>query len=145
MTAVPRRELLAYLVGAGVAGTILIGPYTGRAIITLLAPQSLPLTYVPFFLLPLLWGVWNWLRVRLCPPLGAGAWGAFLGFLLALGVNALLAAEGRWFTGALLLPLAIPALYYLLWAFIVGPLNEGLGVETDMAAPTAARSRDDGP
>jgi hypothetical protein len=145
VTTVPRRELLAYLIGAGVAGTILIGPYTGRAVVTLLAPQSLPLTYVPFFLLPLLWGVWNWLHVRLRLRLGAGGWGAYLGLLLALGVNALLAAEARWFTGALLLPIAIPALYYLLWAFIVGPLNEGLGVETDMAAPTAARSRDDGP
>ncbi|HYR95501.1 MAG TPA: hypothetical protein VEM57_02150, partial [Candidatus Binatus sp.] len=75
------------------------------------------------------WGLWNWLRVRLRPPVGIGAWGAVLGLLLAIAVNLLLAAEDRWFTGAVLLLVAVPAGYYLLWLFLIGPLNGGLGVE----------------
>jgi len=125
----PRRELLAYLIGAGIAGTILVGPYAGRAVVTSILPQFASFTYVPFFLLPLFWGAWNWLRIRARPRLGVGVWGAILGLVLALAVNLLLIAEGRWFTGALILPVTIPALYYLLWEFLVGPLNEGLGVE----------------
>jgi len=124
-----RAELLAYLIGAGVAGTLLVVPYTGRSIVTAIFPQLEPLTYVPFFLLPLVWGLWNWLRVRLRPPVGIGAWGAVLGLLLAIAVNLLLAAEARWFTGAVLLLVAVPAGYYLLWLFLIGPLNGGLGVE----------------
>ena len=57
-----RNELLAYLVGAGVAGTLLVGPYVGRSIIASLVPV---VPYVPFFLLPIVWGLWNWLYVRL--------------------------------------------------------------------------------
>ena len=125
----PRRQLLAYLIGAGVAGTILIGPYVGRPMVTAVFPQLKPLTNVPFFVLPLLWGVWNWLRIRLALRLGIGAWGAVLGLVLGFLANLLLLAEGLWFSAALFLPLTLPAGYYLLWMFLVGPLNEGLDVE----------------
>jgi hypothetical protein len=124
-----RAERLAYLIAAGVAGTLLVLPYTGRSILTTIYPQLVPLTYVPFFLLPLVWGLWNWLRVRVRPRLGIGAWGAVLGVLLAIVVNVVLVAENRWFTAATLLVVAIPAIYYLLWHFLIGPLNEALGVE----------------
>ena len=125
-----RAELLAYLIGAGVAGTLIIVPYTGRAVLTAIFPQLLPLTYVPFFLLPLTWGAWNWLRVRLWPRVGIGTWGAVLGFVLAIAVNGLLAAEGRWFSGLLFLVVTLPAGYYLLWLVLVGSLNEALRVES---------------
>jgi hypothetical protein len=126
---VPRRHLLAYLVGAGVAGTILVAPYLGRPFVTALFPQLKPLASVPFFVLPILWGVWNWLRIRLGARIGIGAWGAVLGVVLGLLANLLFLAEGLWFTGALFLIVTLPAGYYLLWTFLVGPLNEGLGVE----------------
>ena len=130
-----RGELLAYLIGAGVAGTLLIGPYTGRSVLAAVSPSFIPLTYVPFFLLPIAWGAWNWLRVRLRPRLGIGAWGALLGLQLAVAVNLFLLAEGRWFGGAVLLPVAVPALYYLLWLFVIGPLNDALGVAVEPPRP----------
>jgi hypothetical protein len=126
---VPRRELLAYLVGAGVAGTILVAPYVGRPFVIALFPELKPLAFVPFFVLPLFWGVWNWLRFRLGLQIGIGAWGAVLGFGLACLANGLFVAEGVWFPAVLLLLVTLPAGYWLLWTFLVGPLNEGLGVE----------------
>jgi len=126
---VPRRELLAYLGGAGIAGTLIVVPYVGRAIITTIAPQFGPLTYVPFFLLPIVWGVWNWVHVRRRLRIDIGAWGAILGLAIALLVNLLLFVEDRWFGGALLLPLTVPAGYYVLWTFLVGSLNEALGID----------------
>jgi hypothetical protein len=121
-----RTELLAYLVGAGVAGTLLVGPYTGRAVI---ASFVSVVPYVPFFLLPIVWGVWNWLHVRLGLRVDIGAWGALLGFVLGLAVDALFSARGTWFASAALLPVFLPVLYFLLWRFVVGALNEALGVE----------------
>jgi hypothetical protein len=126
---VPRRELLAYLVGAGVAGTILIAPYVGRPFVIALFPQLQPLAFVPFFVLPLLWGVWNWLRIRLRLRIGIGVWGAALGFGIACLANALFVAEGVWFAGVLFLLITLPAGYWLLWTFLVGPLNDGLNVD----------------
>src|SRR5262249_59837568 len=125
---VRRRDLLAYLIGAGVAGTVLVGPYTLRLSVASLVP-GLPLQQVPFFLLPILWGLWNLLWARRQPRLGIGAWGALLGFVAAVLVNLLFLAEGAWFPAAIVLPLLLPLVYYLLWLFAVGPLNEALGVE----------------
>lgn len=125
---IERRALLAYLVGAGVAGTVLVFPYVGQWVAATIAPDFHQLTYVPFFLLPLAWGLWNWLYVRRAPRAGIGVWGAILGVVLASGVNVLLLAEGRWFAGALLLPVTLPAVYYLVWLYAVGTLNEALGV-----------------
>jgi hypothetical protein len=129
-----RAELLAYLIGAGVAGTLIIAPYTGRSILTAIYPALIPLRYVPFFLLPLAWGLWNWLRVRRRLRIGIGAWGAVLGVLLAVAANVFLIVEERWFSAAALLIVALPAGYYLLWTFLVGPLNEALGVELNSPA-----------
>ena len=132
---VSRAGLLAYLIGAGVAGTLLIAPYTGRSVVMLLSPETASLVHVPFFLLPIAWGLWNWLRLRLRPRLGIGAWGALLGFLLAVVVNLLLLAEHRWFDGVILLPVALPFVYGVVWRLLVGPLNDALGVETYAMAP----------
>ncbi len=122
-----RSQLLAYLIGAGVAGTIIVLPFLGRALWSMVFPELLDI-YVPFFLLPLVWGLWNWLYVRLQPTLGIGAWGAVLGFILGLAINAFLCVTGQWFVVFAVLPVFVPGLYYLLWLFIVGPLNGALGV-----------------
>ena len=124
-----RNELLAYLIAAGVAGTLLIFPYTGAWIIPSLLPEFAVLRLFPFFLLPIAWGLWNWLHLRVGVGIGVGAWGAILGFLLAVGVNLLRYAQGQWFVGMILFPLVIPALYYVLWLFLIGPLNEVFGAE----------------
>ena len=126
---VRRRELLAYLIGAGVAGTVLVGPYALRMSVASVVP-GLPLQQVPFFLLPILWGLWNLLWARRQPRLGIGAWGALLGFFAALLVNLLFLVEGAWFPAAIALPVFLPVVYYLLWLLAIGPLNEALGVES---------------
>jgi len=93
------KQLLAYLIGAGAAGTILIFPYAGRAIWSTVFPKLLDI-HIPFFLLPLVWGLWNWLHHRLQLNLDIGIWGALLGFILGLAVNALLYAQDQWFLAA---------------------------------------------
>lgn len=122
-----RRSLLAYLIGAAVAGTLLFFPYAGRALIDRYAPL-IPLD-APFFLLPIAWGGWNLLRARLRPAVSPGAWGALLGLLLALGINLMFVLRGQWSGPLLLLGLWVPAVYAILWTFIVVPLNRALDVE----------------
>lgn len=126
---VRRRELLAYLIGAGVAGTLLVGPYAFRVVggAVFMPGQAVPI--VPVVLLPILWGLWNVLWARRHPRLSIGAWGAVLGFAGACGVNGYLWAAGLWFRAAVLLLVFLPVVYWLLWRLVVGPLNEALGVE----------------
>jgi hypothetical protein len=124
-----RNELLAYLIAAGVAGTLLVLPYTGAWIIPSVLPQFEVLRIIPFFLLPIAWGVWNWLYYRVRAGMGIGVWGAILGLLLAVGVNLLRYAHGQWFAGMVLFALVIPVLYYVLWLFVIGPLNDAFGLE----------------
>jgi hypothetical protein len=128
-----RRELLAYLIGAGVAGTILIVPFVLRdaALRFFLPGRSVPL--VPFFLLPVLWGLWNLVWARRQPPVGIGAWGAMLGFAAAVIVNVFLRAVDLWFPTAVLFVAFLPLVYYLLWHLVIGPLNDALGVEGERA------------
>jgi hypothetical protein len=126
---VRRRSLLAYLIGAGVAGTFLIGPYWLRFAVINLLPGGATIGNVPFFLLPIVWGLWNLLRVHRAPGIGIGAWGALLGFGLGIVVNLLFLVEGTWFRAAPFLPPFLALLYFLLFRLIVGPLNEALGVE----------------
>ena len=122
-----RRDLLAYFIGAGLGGTLLVGPYLLRSTVSQLVGGN-ALT-PPFFILPIAWGFWNVLWVRRQPALSIGAWGALLGVLLAAGMNVLAALHGDWFSAMLLLLIFVPGLYYLVWLFIVGSLNEALGVE----------------
>lgn len=123
-----RRELLAYVIGAAVAGTALVLPYAGRSLAAVAVPDLVAVN-VPFFLLPIAWGVWNWLWVRLEPPLPGAAWGALLGLAAAVGVNLLLALRGQWFPAVVLLGLWTPLVYAIAWAFIVVPLNRAFGAE----------------
>ena len=123
-----QRHLLAYLVGAGIAGTLLVGPYVLRTAVIQLLPAA-QVARPPFFLLPILWGVWNLLWVRLEPSIGIGGWGALLGVVAGLAVNLLFAVQGTWFRSALLLPVFVAVVYYLFWRLIVGPVNVALGVD----------------
>jgi len=131
MATVHRRELLAYLVGAGVAGTLLVAPYTLRVVADEIFLPGRGISLVPVVLLPIVWGLWNLLRVRRRLRVGAGTWGAMLGLLAAAGVNAYLRAAGAWFQAAALLVVFLPLLYWLLWRIVVGPLNRALGVDGD--------------
>jgi hypothetical protein len=55
-----QRSVVAYLVGAGIAGSLLFAPYLGRPFVTAGHPQLRELAYsLPFFLLPVPWGLWN--------------------------------------------------------------------------------------
>jgi hypothetical protein len=127
-----RQELLAYLVGAGVAGTLLVGPYVLRTAVVLWLPAA-EIARPPFFLLPIMWGLWNFLWVRVRPWSDIGLWGASLGIVGGLLVNLLFVAQRVWFPAALLLPFFLPFLYFLLWRLIVGPLNDALGVTGERA------------
>jgi len=129
---VRRRSLLAYLIGAGVAGTILIGPYGLRFAVINLLPGA-AIGNPPFFLLPVAWGLWNLLRAHWLPGIGIGAWGAMLGIAVGVAVNLLFLVQGTWFLAAPLLPPFLAVLYFLLFRLIVGPLNEALGVEEPRA------------
>ena len=126
-----RRDLLAYLVGAGVGGTLLIGPYGLRVAVIRLIPDAASVQ-PPFFLLPILWGIWNLLWGRRQPAMSVGRWGALLGLLAGVAVNLLFVAQGRWFRAAMLLPLFLALVYYLVWRIVIGPLNEALGVDGEL-------------
>lgn len=123
-----RRDLLAYVIGAAVAGTALMFPYAGRELLRSFVPLLVPLD-APFFLLPIAWGIWNVLWVRRGAPLPAPAWGALLGVLIAAGGNLLMAARGAWAASLLLLFLWVPTVYALGWTFVVVPLNRALEAE----------------
>ena len=131
---VSRRELLAYLIGAGVAGTILIGPYVLRAIAGEVYVPDRALPMAPIVVLPVVWGLWNLVWARRQPAIGVASWGAALGLGLACFINLTLAARGFWFRSALLTVPFLPLVYWLLWGFVVGPLNEALGVEGGVPA-----------
>ncbi|OGP50359.1 MAG: hypothetical protein A2Y79_11580 [Deltaproteobacteria bacterium RBG_13_43_22] len=122
-----RNKLMSYIIGAGVAGTIIVVPYVGLAFWRTVLPQIRDI-YVPFFLLPLVWGFWNWLYIRLHQPFDIGAWAALLGFILGLAGNVFLYANGQWFPGVLIAPVFGAAVYYLLWHLIIGPLNKAFDV-----------------
>ena len=128
---VRRRDLLAYLIGAGVAGTLLAAPYALRLAVIRVVAGATTMADVPFFLLPILWGLWNLLWARRQPAMGIGAWGALLGVVAGIAVNLFLVAVGTWFPVMMLLPAYLPVLYFLLFRLIIGPLNEALGVESE--------------
>jgi len=124
-----QQSVMAYLTGAGVAGTLLIGPFVGRPFVVQAFPKFRDLAYAfPFFLLPVAWGLWNWLYVRRQPHVAIGTWGTLLGVLLVLAANVLFLVEGRWIPALLLAFLTVPAGYYLLWSFVVGTVNELVGL-----------------
>lgn len=123
-----RRELQAYLIGAGVAGTALVIPYAGRSIASLVVPDW-DATNVPFYLLPIVWGFWNWLGVRREPPAPPWRRGVLLGLAVALGVTVIHVCRGHWFPALLLLFAWVPTIYAIAWTFVIAPLNRAFDVE----------------
>jgi hypothetical protein len=123
-----RRDLLAYVIGAAVAGTALLFPYTGRALLRVLWPTFVTLD-APFYLLPIAWGVWNVLWVRRGGHGSPARWGALLGLVIATAGNLLMAVQGAWAPTLLLLVAWVPVLYAFAWTFVVIPLNEALSVD----------------
>jgi hypothetical protein len=122
-----RNKVMAFIIGAGVAGTILVFPYTGLAFWKNVLPQIKDIN-IPLFLLPIIWGFWNWLYIRLDQPFSIGAWGVLLGLIVGIAVNILIYAEGQWFPYALIALVFAPAVYGLLWLLIIAPLNSELEV-----------------
>lgn len=121
------EKLAAYMVGAGVAGTLIILPYCGSAIFWARIPALRDL-YIPFFLLPLIWGLWNQLHVRLTKKPSIGVWGLILGFIVSLVITPYLWLSGHWFSSAIIMPIYIPAVYYLIWHIVIGYVNRALGI-----------------
>ena len=117
---------MAYIIGAGVAGTILVFPYAGMAFWRNKLPQFYNVS-IPFFLIPIVWGFWNWLYFRLHKPFNViGVWGALLGIILGIAANFYLYAKGVWFEVAIGAPFFAMAVYYILWMFIIDPLNDAM-------------------
>jgi hypothetical protein len=115
-----RRELVAYLVGTAVAGSLIVFPYLLRPVVVAIVPGFAGVQ-VPFFLLPVVWGVWNSLHARVAPAIDIGVWGSVLGIVLAAGLNVFLYAEGTWFPAALALPVFLPTFYLLVGVSSWGP------------------------
>lgn len=124
-----RRDVLAYVIGAAVAGTALLLPYAGRALVRLAWPDFVTLD-APFYLLPIAWGAWNVVWVRRGAPGSPAVWGALLGGTIALAGNLLMALRGAWAPSLLVLFAWIPTVYAIGWAFLVVPLNEALDVDS---------------
>lgn len=89
----------------------------------------------PMAVAPNLWGVWNMLyvRIRARREHAIGRHGALLPLLLApasYGMARMLEFDTHFFAGfvfLILLPVAM-VVYYLAWKFLVGSLNELLGI-----------------
>jgi hypothetical protein len=128
MVRLRRRDLLAYVIGAAVAGTLLLFPYAGRALLRVLWPAFVTLD-APFYLLPIVWGAWNVLWVRRGGQGSPARWGALLGILVMTSGNVLMALQGAWAPTLLLLFVWLPVVYAIAWTFVVVPLNQALGVD----------------
>ncbi len=136
-----RNKLNAYLIGAGVSGTLIIIPYISQWIWEIAPPEmffdikvsgtmyDIRLARIPFFFLPIIWGLWNWLYAKLHPSFGIGIWGALLGLMLGLLFNIWLYREGLWLPPAASSLVFAPAFEYLFWRFIIGPINKALNVD----------------
>lgn len=123
-----RRDLLAYVIGAAVAGTALLLPYAGRALVSLLWPGFVTLD-APFYLLPIAWGAWNVAWVRRGARVAPQVWGATLGVAVAAAGNLLMALRGAWAPSLLLLFAWLPTVYAIGWTFLVVPINQALDVD----------------
>ena len=124
-----RSDLLAYVIGAAVAGTALVIPYAGRTLLGVLWPGFVTLD-APFYLLPIVWGAWNvaWVRRGAQDP--PHVWGGALGMGLATGGNLLMALRGAWAPSLLLLFAFLPTVYAMAWTFVVVPLDQALDART---------------
>jgi hypothetical protein len=87
----------------------------------------------PMAIVPNLWGVWNMVHLRLRGrlPISLAAFGALLPLLLVPFIVTLGRALDVFYVQMGFALSAIPvgmALYYLAWKFLVGSLNEEMGI-----------------
>jgi hypothetical protein len=141
--------LRAYMAGIFAPSLVLLIILAAFIVSRLVLQVPIPIERVivfPMALVPNLFGLWNilyvWLRPR--PHLSIGLHGALLPFLIApvgafvgcqFGVLTLGVHGVTWFaaiTAPYYLPapgfLAALAVYYLVWKYIVGSLNQILGI-----------------
>jgi hypothetical protein len=140
-----RAFLAGILVPTLIMPPMLVGLFLVKSILQAPVPIERGLVF-PMALVPSLWGLWNmlWQRSHATTHLPVGIHGAFLPFLmlpagtciaLHAGVLVLGAHSVRWFQ-ALTVPYALIALffaaalgaYYLVWKYVVGFLNQMLGI-----------------
>jgi hypothetical protein len=141
--------LRAYMAGIFLPSLLLLVLLTGFVVSRLVFQVPVPIERVivfPMALVPNLFGLWNVLFVCLRPhrPLPIGLHGALLPLIMAplagagacwLGFLTVGAHGITWF-GAITLPyffiapwfLTAVAVYYLVWKYIVGFLNQVLGI-----------------
>jgi hypothetical protein len=131
--------LRAYMAGVTVPSVFLLFVFVVFCVIRFACNPEFPIERVlvfPMALVPAIWGVWNMvylaMHTRRYIPLGAH--GALVPLILvpvalvtakALGFEFALAAS--WTIVILTVPLLM-IIYYLVWKFLVGFLNEMLGI-----------------
>ena len=143
------RYLRAYMAGTVVPSVALLVALTVFVVTRLLLPVPIPVERIiifPMALVPNAFGLWNMLYVYSRPhhhlPIGlhgallpmilvsAGAFSAVCGGFLTIGahgvtwfqaINVPYLLVGLWFLGAVVL-------YYLVWKYVVGFLNQVLGI-----------------
>jgi hypothetical protein len=142
--------LRAYMAGIVVPTAFLLVAMTVFTLARFVFQVPVPIERVivfPMALIPNLFGVWNMLYVGLRPRshLSIGAHGALLPFVLVPlgltlgtllgviridqdGVQAFQAVRLPYFKGVVVLPVVV-VVYYLVWKYIVGFLNDLVGIE----------------
>jgi hypothetical protein len=141
--------LRAYLAGIFVPTLVLPLLLTVFIVVRIVFKAPVPIEQAmifPMAVVPSLFGLWNmlWLRSHACTRLPIGLHGAVLPLLMApagalvascLGVLTFGSSSVTWFHAVqvpytLIAPcfLAVLAVYYLVWKYIVGFLNRVLGI-----------------
>ena len=142
--------LRAYMAGIVVPTAFLLVVMTAFTLLRFVFEVSAPIERVivfPMAVIPNLFGVWNILYVSLRSRsrLSIGAHGALLPFVLIPlgltlgtvlgvvridqdGVQAFQAVRLPFFKGVFVLPVVV-VVYYLVWKYIVGFLNDLVGIE----------------
>jgi hypothetical protein len=140
----------AYMAGIVVPTAFLLVPMTAFTFLRFVFEVPVPIERVvvfPMALIPNLFGLWNMLYVglRSRSPLSIGAHGALLPFVIIPvgltlgmvlgvvsidqdGVHAFQAVRLPYSTAVFVFPVVV-VVYYLVWKYIVGFLNDLVGIE----------------
>ena len=140
----------AYMAGIVVPTAFLLVPMTAFTLLRFVFQVPVPIERVvvfPMALIPNLFGLWNMLYVglRSRSPLSIGAHGALLPFVIIPlgltlgmvlgvvsidqdGVHAFQAIRLAYVRAIFVLPVVV-VVYYLMWKYIVGFLNDLVGIE----------------
>jgi hypothetical protein len=145
----PHPYLRSFLAGTFIPVLFLPVMLTGFILARLVFQLPFPIErglVFPMAVVPALWGLWNmlWLAIHNRASIPLGAHGVVLPLVLlpsgaltaaCLGILQLRASSALWFETvaipyALIVPcfLAVLVVYYFLWKYIVGFLNQLLGI-----------------